>query len=95
MTLWLWLIKQEENGGYDTFDSAVVAAHDAAEARNIHPENGHVFGQPNSSKYSGWQTKKSYRRGTWASHPSKVTATCIGEAADGVKGVVMASFNAG
>ena len=34
----LWLISQEENTGWDTYDSAVVAAKTAEEARLINPE---------------------------------------------------------
>lgn len=33
----LWLIEQNINNGYDTYDSAVVAAKTEEEARNIHP----------------------------------------------------------
>jgi len=33
----LWIIEQEENGGYDTYDSAVVAAMTEEEAKRIHP----------------------------------------------------------
>ena len=33
----LWLIYQTENTGYDTYDSAVVAAETEDEARKIHP----------------------------------------------------------
>lgn len=33
----IYIISQEVNKGYDTFDSAVVAARNEDEARNIHP----------------------------------------------------------
>lgn len=33
----LYLIWQDENGDYDTYDSAVVCAETEEEARNIHP----------------------------------------------------------
>ncbi len=33
----LWLISQDENRDYDTYDSAVVAAETEEEARSIHP----------------------------------------------------------
>lgn len=42
----LYLIWQEENNGYDTYDSAVVCASTAEEAKNIHPG-----GYPKWSKY--------------------------------------------
>ena len=36
-TLYLWLISQDVERGYDTYDSAVVAAYTEAEARATHP----------------------------------------------------------
>ena len=36
----LYLISQEENNGWDTFDSAVVCAKSAAEAKQIVPGYG-------------------------------------------------------
>lgn len=33
----LWLIKQDFNSGWDTYDSAVVAAETEDDARRIHP----------------------------------------------------------
>ena len=35
----LWLISQTENEGYDTYDSAVVAAETENAARLIHPSS--------------------------------------------------------
>ena len=34
----LYLISQTQNDGYDTYDSAVVAASDEAHARSINPD---------------------------------------------------------
>ena len=36
----LYLISQDENQGYDTYDSAVVAAESEDAARQIHPSDG-------------------------------------------------------
>lgn len=33
----LYLLTQDENRGYDTYDSMLVAAESTEEARNIHP----------------------------------------------------------
>lgn len=83
----LWLISQDTNSGYDTYDSAVVAAEDEAAAKLTHP-----------SEYSKeWKETGTEDRdyGAWT---SKVNVKCryIGEAAPDVKaGVVCASFNAG
>ena len=76
----LWLITQDENRGYDTYDGAVVAAESEEAARLILP-----------SEYGGWKDAFS----DWASSPDKVVAVLIGEAAPDVEaGVILASFNA-
>lgn len=79
----LWLISQDHDNDYDTYDSAVVAAPSAEEAVRIHPNaNGD---QPEAPRWSR----------AWAP-PDKVTAILIGTATDDAKvGVVLASFNAG
>jgi hypothetical protein len=83
----LWLISQDENEGYDTFDSAVVAAETAHEAKCIHPSN--LFPKPSEQ----W---KDLRYSDWASSPDKVSAKYIGEAAENIPpGPICSSFNAG
>lgn len=74
----LYLLSQTENEGYNTYDSAVVVAEDEVSAKEIVP-GGY-----------GWSDKYS----PWATSPSRVTAKYIGEAAEGVHGVICASFNA-
>lgn len=82
MSLKIWRIWQDEDGGYDSYDSAVVIAEDEASARQIHPHGGND------------QWIKSYAG--WASTPDNVNAELIGEALPGAEiGVVVASFNAG
>lgn len=78
----LWKISQERNSGYDTYDSAVVVAASAAEARRIYPGGG----EP-----SEWAL-----RTTWAS-VNDVQAVEIGHALPSLEAgtVVVASFNAG
>ena len=77
----LWHISQTENGGYDTYDSAVVAAETEDAARVTMPSENEGFG-------------KAY--GAWCSGPDKVTVELIGEAVEGTKaGVICASFHAG
>lgn len=76
----LYLISQEENLGYDTHDSAVVAAEDERAARNTHPGFGE-WGE-------NW--------GSWAPSPEHVTVRLLGVAEPGTEpGVILASFNAG
>ena len=80
----LWHISQTVNNSYDTYDAAIVAAETEGEARAIHP-SGHN---------DGWEEDGS-RPWNWAL-PAEVTATYIGESADGTQpGVILASFNAG
>ena len=76
----LYLIEQDENDGYDTYDSAVVIAVNAKEAKKINPAGK---GDWNSC----WSTG--------ASSPDKVTTTCLGTANSRIRGVICASFNAG
>lgn len=77
----LWLISQNENNTYDTYDAVVVAAENEDAARFTHP-----YGLDRDwSEYS-----------CWVRSPDKVTAKFIGEAAPDIKaGVILASFNAG
>ncbi len=76
----LYLLTQDSNTGYDTYDSAVVAAPDERMAAQIHPNGDST----NWSHYS------------WCSGPEAVTVELIGTAAAGVaQGVICASFNAG
>lgn len=77
----LWYIYQDQNNGYDTYDSAVVAAETEKDARNTHP-----------SKYGRWG--EDYP--CWANSSEHVGARLIGEALPNVSaGVICASFNAG
>ena len=78
--LYLYLISQDINLGYDTFRSAVVCAEDEEKARRINP------GDPdNQGFYSG----------TWAA-PEYVTVEKIGIADEGQsEGVILAHFRAG
>ncbi len=90
----LWLIYQDINGGYDTYDRAVVAAEDEDTARRIHPSGSYSYVEgrgwcrPDGSLYR-------YAESDWTI-PVHVGATLVGDAAPGtVAGVVCASFNAG
>jgi hypothetical protein len=81
----LFLISQGVNNGYDSFDSAVVAADSEEEAKTIHPISTWEFGSDDWSHSD-----------CWAASPDQVDAEYIGEAAPSVEaGVILASFNAG
>jgi len=82
----IYLITQNINNGYDTYDSSVVAAASLRLAKEIHPsdtfDNGEMWW-----KDHGYPT-------AWAKHPDEVEAELIGTT-DRQEGVVLASFNAG
>jgi hypothetical protein len=75
----LWLIRQTKNNGYDTYDSAVVAAPDEETARHIHPNNYSLVHSSDDS---------------WV-HPRDVVVEYLGETDREISGVILASFNAG
>jgi len=75
----LYLISQEANDGYDTYDSAIVCASSFDEAREINP-SGH-WGRG----YSGWCATPS--------QVTVVKIGTADDGVD--PGVVLASFNAG
>lgn len=80
----LWLLEQNVNNGYDTFDSCVVSAPTYDEAVAMMP----------IANNSGWPDE-SGREDYWAT-ADKVVCTQIGDALpDAVKRVWCASFNAG
>lgn len=77
----LWLISQNENNGYDTYDSAVVAAETEELARITMPSDYEEFGR---------------EYGAWCSGPEMVKVELLGDAAPNITaGVICASFNAG
>lgn len=76
----LWLIEQDENNDYDTYDSAVVVAETENDARNINP--GGEWGR----RYSAWATSPDKVVAHYIGEASPHLAA--GE-------IVCASFNAG
>lgn len=80
----LWLISQDINNGYDTFDSAVVVAETEEAARKIHPYDASEKGK-----------SEFWRNLTWTTELHRVKVQYLGEATDGLPLVVCASFNAG
>jgi len=80
----LFLISQTVNDGYDTYDSAVVAAVSPQAAILIHPYKG------------TWPDWANENYPCWADKPEQAKAVYIGRAKTGTKaGVICASFNAG
>jgi len=83
----LYRISQTINDGYDTYDSAIVAALTDDQAKEIHP----------SSLYGTVELiDDDSNMGCWAYSVDQVKCEYIGEAVEGtLKGVILASFNAG
>ena len=79
----LYLLSQNDNNDYDTWDAVVVCAESQEAARLIHP-SGHA---KNITKW---------KDGSWANSPDTVDVQYLGEADPSIEaGVVLSSFNAG
>jgi hypothetical protein len=79
----LYLLSQDDNNGWDTYDSCVVCAESEDDAKTITPDGG-VF--QNISQYNGG----------WARNFSSIKCEEIGLANENQKrGVICASYNAG
>lgn len=80
----LYLLTQDANNDYDTYDSAIVAANNKEEARFIHPDNHRNPWDGNGELCCSWCDAAS------------VKVEYIGKAKAGTKkGVILSSFNAG
>ena len=78
----LYLISQDANSEYDTYDSAVVRAPDAETARGMSPNNGLPMDWSKSDE--------------WARSIDQVNVQYLGEAIPGSEqGLVLSSYNAG
>lgn len=94
----LWLISQDVNNNWDTYDSAVVAAETEDEARNIYPDNWDNCPKKwNGSKWL-WYLNDGrvldYSSSSWTS-PDNVSVEFLADGYEGLAGTVCASFNAG
>lgn len=95
----IYLLEQDLNNGYDTYDSCVVIAESEEAARNIHPSSfvTHV----KDGKWMGTYTKGGeYEQDSYDWVPysriDEIKVTLIGTALESKEpGVVCASFNAG
>jgi hypothetical protein len=80
----IYRISQNQNNGYDTYDSSVVIAPDEETARNMNPSTGAQLDW-SKMQYSGWCYK-----------PDQVYVELIGTAVKGMRcDVIVASFNSG
>lgn len=97
----LYLIEQNEANGWDTYDSAVVAAESEEAARKTHPSDyrGEFYDDERNQWYStGADGARYYQTyaSDWAVSAEQVTARYLGDAVEGTEaGVIVSSFNAG
>jgi hypothetical protein len=97
----LYLISQDRADGYDTYDSAVVAAKSPQDARKIHPSGfvTHVTEGKWMGTYSGGaESGMEYENetGNWVKYSDIdcIEVEHLGKTGK-LRGVVLASFNAG
>ena len=93
----LWLLTQNQNRNYDTYDSAIVAAESEDDAIRICPASSNVWTEEGKLALIRSNGEIEIDRWpTWAVDLRAVNAEYIGEAREDMeRGVVIASFNAG
>ena len=97
----LWLISQDVNSGYDTYDSAVVAADTSDDARRVSPSGQYKWSDADGCwmfEHSDGRKglAKNGHQTDWVSDITLVKVREIGHACGDVSsGLVLASFNAG
>lgn len=79
----IYFVLQNDNGGYDTYDSFVCVAPDEETARNMSPAGGAMDWRDE------WSTS------SWARDSTRVSVRLIGKAKDKAQTVICSSFNAG
>lgn len=85
----LFMLKQNEKGGYDTYSACVVCAGNEEEAKKIHPSKW--------AEDEWWLIDDGLRSySSWATKLENVTAIYLGEADEDIeKGIILSSFHAG
>lgn len=87
MLNYLYLLSQDINNDYDTFDSVIVCAPDEETARNIHPSGKDCEFDRAGHTYGAWVNED---------QKNKIKISKIGIAENDIEvGIVIASFNAG
>ena len=94
----LYLVGQDVNSGYDTFDAMVVCAESEEEARKLNPGGYYQWSDEKNSwifQYADGSPGSVGQDHTWCL-PSQCKVFLLGRALDNItNGVVLASFNAG
>ncbi len=96
----LYLISQEDNADYDTYDSAVVCAESEEAAKRIHPKHndGTRWDDEEEEFFSIICGERRAERhyGTWTLHIRNISVEEIGVANNNIEeGIVISSFKAG
>ena len=81
----IYVLRQDQHIGYDTYDSLVVAAENEESARQIHPNDGGL---------DPWNNRN---WGEWCNSPDLVSVELVGtyEGKETEPHIILASFNAG
>lgn len=96
----IWLLTQDQNRGYDTYDSVIVTAETEDEARKTWPGFGNARWEGDIDD-GRWVDENGaalsyYSTDYWATHIHLITVIELGTANEGIAaGVQLASFNAG
>ena len=90
--MFIFLITQDKNDGYDTFDSAIVYAESEEHARIMNPSGYYIW---DGVSWCWGIDGERWGDDSWCL-PKDVNVEMIGQAVDPVEpGVILASFNAG
>jgi hypothetical protein len=103
----LWLVSQDQNDGYDTYDAFVCVAPDWDSARRMIPGYDDDLTAGSNRRWSpegkmqervyyppgGWEDSDCCH--AWAYKLDAVKAVAIGDASDATQRIVIASFHAG
>lgn len=87
----LYLVSQDYNNGYDTFDSMVISAESEEKARQFHPKE--TFNTLYTQEEL-WKDASESMYSTWCRTPDQAKVELIGTSSV-PEGIVITSFNAG
>lgn len=91
----IWLISQNVNNAWDTFDSAVVAAETEEEARNTYPNSVDTLWDGTKWIYYRLDGTAAIARASCWTIPDNVDVKFLADGYDGPAGTICTSFNAG
>ena len=90
----LWVIRTKQYLGYDTYDSAVIAAETEQEARFTAPDGDTWDGTQWITIVNGQRYAPFNNYSVWC-HPDQVSVEYLGETDRDIRGPIVSSFNAG